>query len=276
MVRPGIILAFMSAVMLATSSGVAMRAPSVFDDFSYYVDGAAQYVDGQNDLLEVEHGPNVSVEVSEYALRISCDSVLSGEGEYYELAMQGRVVRPGGATIGSSQNDAYKPSLLLNTLGFDSDPVTGTYECRVDNYVYGYYLGQSVSYINVVRLVPQSLSVVGDQYTQQSFDNYNRRLIYQVRNQFSENLIVSGLTVNEDYALSSDTCNRNPIQTAQAQTNSSGQFQDNYYVQGSGNPGCAQNPSCTTSYTQQLRVAGILVRTNGVVYGCTGVTITEQ
>jgi len=118
--------------------------------------------------------------------------------------------------------------------------------------------------------------VVSDDYLIQSFDNYNRELHYQVRNQLPGDLTVSGLGVTESYALNSNSCNRHAIETASDTTNAQGRFKDNYWVNGSGNPGCAQNSNCTTNYTQEIRVAGILVRTNGVIYGCNGVSITPQ
>lgn len=219
----------------------------------------------------------MEAEISEYGLSLVCNSYLTSEtGVWYNLGMEAHLFRPDDTPFGSGTNGAYKPSLYIDGRGFDPNPVSGTYKCETDNYVEGQWIGKSISTINIIVLLPSYLTVISDGYLTQEFDNYNREIFYQAKNQFDDDLTIPNLSVSESYSPISNSCNRSPIQTGSASTNSIGRFKDNYWVQGSGTPGCQEDPQCTTAATQTIRVANILVRTNEVTFGCNGVTIVPQ
>lgn len=120
--------------------------------------------------------------------------------------------------------------------------------------VYSYVGAGPVQFQQVLENIPTSLSVVSDMFLNPppGGDIYNRERHYQVKDQFGGPLQKAGMSVTENYSTPSGStpCFVGPINRDEAETNSSGQFKDNYKMGGS------PPVPCQSQATQTINVDG--------------------
>jgi hypothetical protein len=220
-------------------------------------------------------GPSLTLSRSDYGVEAECLGILSNDdGYYFDLGYDARILSPSGEVMATQSNGQYKPSIVGDLLGFDSTPEDGNYKCEFVWLVENWTSNPQIATIPIVVRYPASLSVIYDEYVVAQFNNYNRELHYQTKDQAGNNLSVINMLVDESYSTPSpNECNIS-VQTATARTTLQGQFRDNYV--NSGLPACNLNSACISRTDQTIKVANFSVRTNEVTYACGSVAINPR
>lgn len=231
------------------------------DDYSYSVD-LYQEAPGGADSKSVGFGT------------ITCRYELWGTVSGPNLSAEVSIRDPNGTTVASQVKQTYSYRLSGSFSYKLPDASGGTYSCQAAYVVDGQFLGEPIVYQAVTPRIPTSLTVFQDYYIWQEPNNYTRQRDYQVKDQSGFNWNYQNFPVTESIpSWSSNGCLLPDVTTGSGATNTQGTYSDYYSM--SGSPVCSSNPSCVSSTSQTVYVAGYQVAQMSLDYGCNGVSISQ-
>lgn len=135
------------------------------------------------------------------------------------------------------------------------------------------------SSITVTVQSPTSVGLVvtisqGQASCESGWAGWDRRVIWQVLDQFGQPMRYTGMPVTEVVTIGNpNTCRISQVETGFAFTNSQGQYSDHYYICSAA---CASG-NCQTNALQSLTINGIsLSQDVSIIYTCASITLNGQ